>query len=76
MREFHLGRWENIPMRIPELIIGYDVIGTPIEAVCSSCGRRMKEADPLFSIPADAIEAFSIQFRRHVETIHPLSLLN
>ena len=73
---YHLGRSHNIPMKLPELIINYDVTGTPTEAICSSCGTRMEEADTLFSIPADSIRSFSVQFRSHVEATHPLSLLN
>jgi hypothetical protein len=63
-------------MKLPELNIGYDLIGTPIEAICSSCGKRMEEADPLFSVAADAIRHYSLQFRGHVETHHPVPLSN
>jgi hypothetical protein len=73
---YHLARSHHIPMKMPELIIGYDVTGAPTEAICSSCGTRMAIVDPVFSIPTDTVRAFSIQFRSHIESAHPLSLLN
>ena len=46
------------------------------EAVCSACGRRMAEPDPLYSNPYDAQAAFPDQFLAHVEAAHPLPPTN
>lgn len=74
--ERRLRTWEKRrTLKLPELIIGYDLNGMPTDAVCSVCGKWMREADPLYSNPSNAITAFSNQFIAHVEEAHPLPLI-
>jgi hypothetical protein len=54
----------------------YDVTVTSTEAICSSCGERMVEADPLFSNSDYTIADLSSQFRVHVESAHSPLLIN
>ena len=49
--------------RFPELIIGHEDDGTPSEAVCSMCGKRIREAEPPIPGAKVAITAFSMAFQ-------------
>jgi hypothetical protein len=62
--------------KLSELIIGHDVTDTPTEAICSVCGKRMVEADSLFSNSHDTIAAFSSQFTVQVESDHTPPSIN
>jgi hypothetical protein len=62
--------------RFPELIIGHEDDGTPSEAVCSMCGKRILEDEPPIPNAKDAIMAFSIAFQLHVRAKHPAFLPN
>jgi len=62
--------------RFPELIIGHEDDGTPSEAVCSTCGKWILEAQPLSPNAKDAIMAFSIAFQLHIRAEHRAFLPN
>jgi hypothetical protein len=56
--------------RYPELILGHEPDGEISRGVCSLCGEDLPEPNPPFIDIRDAIAAYSLEFRQHVQTRH------
>lgn len=63
-------------MKYPELIVGYEAEGLPVEAACSKCGERMPQPDPAFPNFKDALVALTAEFQEHIKAKHPAFIPN
>jgi len=59
-----------MPLRAPELQMGYDENSIPVSAKCSMCGEQMPQSTPRIPNSIDNVAWFAAQFRVHVAQRH------
>jgi hypothetical protein len=58
-------------MAAPELIIGYQLDGSPLVAACALCIELIAVDSPRPSKPQDAVNASSERSKIHIQKKHP-----